>query len=64
MHDRWRKTNEKSDGEKKNVPFNVRPGSEVPFELGQVGHGELLFRVEAADLARSKFGIWFNIWVA
>ena len=47
MHDRWRKTNQKRDREKQNVPLNVRPGSEVCFELGQVGHGELLFRVEA-----------------
>jgi hypothetical protein len=60
MHDRWRKTNEKRDGEKGNVPLNVRPGSEVRFELGQVSHGELVFRVEA-DLEWSKSGVWFGV---
>lgn len=38
-----KKTNEKSGWRKDNVPFDVGPGSKMLFELGQVGHCDLIF---------------------
>ena len=53
---------QKKSWEMDSVPFDVRPGSEVPFELSQVGHGEFLFGVEA-EVERSKIGIWLGLGV-
>lgn len=55
------KTNEKSGGKTDNVPFNVRPGSEMAFELGQVSHSDLIFVCVEAAVERSRIGIWFGV---
>jgi hypothetical protein len=61
-HDRWREAKGKAVEKMRsgNVPFDVRPGSEMTFELGQVSHGDLLF-VRKVEVERSKFDVRFVV---